>query len=115
MWTAAFWKAVGERAFRTFAQALIASLGAAGFTMTQGSSWVTALTTAALATLLSVLTSVAVAGVGPDGPSLGPESVDPPVDLAEYVEDLDSMDPELIESEADLVEDGPCCVESEGA
>ena len=74
MWTAAFWKAAGERAIRTFAQALLAVLGADVVSVVNV-DWPYALGVAVLAALLSVLTSVAASGVGGVGPSLGTESL----------------------------------------
>ena len=58
-----FWKGAGERAAKTFAQAAIATLGlTAGATYTGADflalPWETALITAAVATVLSFLTSL---------------------------------------------------------
>lgn len=70
MWTSKFWKLTAERAVKTFAQALAAAL-ATGATGVLEVDFAAALSVAALATLLSVLTSVASAGVGEEGtPSL---------------------------------------------
>jgi glucose-6-phosphate-specific signal transduction histidine kinase len=72
MLTAEFWKNTAERAVKTFAQALLAVLVVELATTTvAGVDWKTILLTAAGATLLSVLTSVAGVAVGPSGsPSL---------------------------------------------
>lgn len=76
MWTAAFWKAAGERAIKTFAQALFAVMSADGFGLLDA-DWPARLGAAAMAAALSVLASVASSGVGGPGPSLGPEEVKP--------------------------------------
>jgi Putative lactococcus lactis phage r1t holin len=70
LFSAYFWRSTAERAVKSFAQALLAVLGA-----TQAGildiSWVPALSTAAMAGVLSVLTSIGSAKVGPpDDPSL---------------------------------------------
>lgn len=71
MWTALFWRGLAERAVKTFAQALVATLSVAGLTLGTV-QWGTALGTAGLAALLSVLTSFAtpttVAGQRPSAP-----------------------------------------------
>lgn len=73
-----FWVDAAERAVRTFAQALLAVLGA-GFVVTDAAQWTEALLAAAFAALLSVLTSVAGGTVGdPNTGSLLP--ADPPKD-----------------------------------
>lgn len=74
----AFWVDAGERAVRTFAQALIAAI-AAGLVITDAAAWGFALLTAVVAALVSLLTSVAGSAVGdPDSPSILPavEKVD---------------------------------------
>mgnify|MGYP000173821378 CR=1 FL=1 len=76
MTSTAFWRAAAERAVRTFAQALIAVLGV-GATSVLDVDWPGALSAAALAALLSLLTSVASSGVGDPGPSLGAETTEP--------------------------------------
>ena len=79
MRTKAFWIDAGERAVRTFAQALVAVL-VAGFVFTDAAAWGEALLSAAIAALVSLLTSVAASGVGDqDSPSLLPtvEQPDP--------------------------------------
>lgn len=60
MFASLFWRGAAERAVKTFAQALIAVLGADGFGLLNA-PWLTALSTAGMAALLSVLTSVATA------------------------------------------------------
>ena len=74
MFTAPFWRATLERAVRTLAQTLVALL-TSGATGLLDVDWPQSLSVAGLAALLSVLTSVAAAGVGPGGPSLGPEAL----------------------------------------
>ena len=69
MRTKQFWIDAGERAVRTFAQALVAVL-VAGFVFTDAAAWGEALLSAAVAALVSLLTSVAASGVGdPESPS----------------------------------------------
>lgn len=65
MFTGTFWKSTAERAVKTFAQALAAVL-AAGPTGLLEVDVVAALSVAGLATVLSVLTSVASSRVGDD-------------------------------------------------
>ena len=77
----AFWIDAGERAVRTFAQALVAVM-VAGFVFTDAAAWGEALLASAVAALISLLTSVAASGVGdPVSPSLLP--VAPEVDPAD--------------------------------
>jgi hypothetical protein len=77
MFTLAFWKAAGERALSTFAQAALALLVVA-----QGLldiDWGQLLSVAGLAGLLSVLKSIIAAYVGEKGtPSFGPETLKSP-------------------------------------
>ena len=69
MRTTAFWIDAAERAVRTFAQALVAVL-VAWFVFTDAAAWGEALLSAAVAALVSLLTSVAASGVGdPESPS----------------------------------------------
>lgn len=65
MWTKSFWKQTSERAIKTFAQALAAfiSIDVIGILDV---NWTLGFSTAALAALLSVLTSVGSAGIGPE-------------------------------------------------
>ena len=73
-----FWIAVTERAVKTFAQALVA-LFVAGVTVLS-IDWQQALAVAGTAAVVSVLTSVASANLGPfDGPSLVDEAIVEPV------------------------------------
>ena len=85
MRTTAFWIDAGERAVRTFAQALVAAL-VAGFVFTDAAAWGEALLSAVVAALVSLLTSVAASGVGdPASPSLLPAAGQPePVDPDDY-------------------------------
>lgn len=77
----AFWIATGERAAKTFCQALVA-LFVAGVTILN-LDWVQAVGVAGTAALVSVLTSIASAKVGSwEGPSLVSEGlVVPAVEL----------------------------------
>ena len=73
-----FWIAAGERAVKTFAQALVAVF-AAGVTILDV-DWQQTLAIAATAAVVSLLTSVASVRVGPfEGPSLVDEAVVEPV------------------------------------
>lgn len=85
MRTKAFWIDAGERAVRTFAQALVAML-VVGFVFTDAAAWGEALVASAVAALISLLTSVAASGVGDqDSPSLLPAAQQPePVDPDDY-------------------------------
>jgi|SoiMethySBSTD1v2_1073268.scaffolds.fasta_scaffold2491907_1 r1t holin len=74
MFTRQFWTLTAERAVKTFAQALAAVLAASGVGLLSA-DWKVALSTAGMATVVSVLTSVASSGVGPaNSPSLVPTS-----------------------------------------
>lgn len=69
MWTKRFWAQALERCIKTFAQTLLATLGAAA--ALESVDWTLALTGAGLAALLSVLTSVGSLVASPAGsPSL---------------------------------------------
>lgn len=52
-----WWKAAGVRAFKTFCQTMIASVGCA--VVLEDVNWVTALSASVLAAILSILTSIA--------------------------------------------------------
>ena len=69
LWTAAFWKAAGERAVKTFAQTLAALLVADGTDLLT-TDWAARASVAGMAALVSVLTSVASDAATGDGPSL---------------------------------------------
>ncbi|MGW1840836.1 holin [Streptomyces sp. NPDC002067] len=64
----AFWTATFERVIRTFAQALLAVLGADEFGILTA-PWADALSTAGMAAVLALLTAVASSGTG-GGPGL---------------------------------------------
>ena len=66
MFTKSFWKAAAERAIKTVAQALIAVIAASQFNWLSA-DWQSVLGTAATAGVLSLLTSIASAGVGDKG------------------------------------------------
>ncbi len=74
MLTKAFWLAAGERAGRTFAQALIAVIGVSAVSIVS-IPWPEALGVAATAAVLSLLMSIAASGTSTPGPSFGTESV----------------------------------------
>ena len=76
MFTRAFAKATLERAVKTFAQSLAALLVADG-TDILTTDWRARLSVAAMAAVVSVLTSVGSAGVGDRGPSLAGEVLEP--------------------------------------
>lgn len=61
IWTKDFWLGASERALKTFAQALAAVIGA-GAVGIMDVDWPQALSVAALATALSLLTSIGNAG-----------------------------------------------------
>ncbi|GAU66651.1 hypothetical protein SSP35_03_02990 [Streptomyces sp. NBRC 110611] len=67
--TSRFWVAAVERAVRTFAQTLIAALGL-DTTDILHVPWEHGLALAGTAALLSLLTSIAAAGTGSDGPGI---------------------------------------------
>ena len=73
-----FWQSTAERAVKSFAQSLLALLSAGQIGLLQV-AWLTTLSTAGMATLLSVLSSVASSRVGAAGtPSAVPHPADAP-------------------------------------
>jgi hypothetical protein len=60
-----FWRFTSERAIKSFAQSLLAVLSVGGLGLFEV-NWATALSTAGMATLLSVLTSIGSSQLGPD-------------------------------------------------
>ena len=69
MFTKAFWKATGERAIRTGAQVLAASLGLETVGVVNG-NWGDGLSLAGGAMLLAVLTAIATSRAGNPGPGI---------------------------------------------
>lgn len=69
MWTLTFWKAVVERAIKTFAQAAAAMLIGDGIGLLD-INWLSVGSVAGLATVVSILTSVATAGLSDGNPSV---------------------------------------------
>lgn len=74
MFTKKFWKAATERAAKTLAQSAIATITAAGTGLID-TDWVGIASTAGMATVLSLLSSIASSGTNGDGPSLGAEQL----------------------------------------
>jgi hypothetical protein len=74
MFTTRFWQSTIERAVKSFAQALAALIGAGGIGIVNA-PWISLLSTAGMAALLSVLTSIASEHVGPPN---DPSVVSPP-------------------------------------
>ena len=78
MFTAQFWKLAAERAVKVFAESLAAVLVASGAGLLSA-DWRTALSTAGMATFVSVLTSLASLHVGPkNSPSMVRPEPQPP-------------------------------------
>jgi hypothetical protein len=67
MFTKTFWTAAAERALRTVAQALIAVIAATSFDWFTAANWQAIAGTALTAGVLSLLTSIASAGIGDKG------------------------------------------------
>ena len=66
MFNKTFWKLALERAIKSFAQTFVAILSVQS-TMFENAPWWTAASTAAVAFVLSVMTSIGSITVGPDG------------------------------------------------
>lgn len=77
MFTRAFWKAAAERAAKSAAQSALLVLGAEQVDVL-AVSWAELAGLTAGGALLSLLTSLASAGVGNAGPSLSAEVLTPP-------------------------------------
>ncbi|MYT30458.1 MULTISPECIES: holin [unclassified Streptomyces] len=75
LFTTSFWANAAERAVKTFAQTLLAALGLDTADLLS-LPWTHALALAGVATVLSVITSIATAGTGKPGPGIT-ESVTP--------------------------------------
>lgn len=73
MWSCAWWKDAGERAIRTFANAVLAVLGV-GTTMGNLSiidfNWPRVLGIGVLSAVVSILTSMATHAIGKNGPGI---------------------------------------------
>ena len=83
MFTYRFWQLAGERAVKTFAQTLVAVLSITSFGLLNA-PWTTALSTAGMAAMLSVLTSMASVPVGePNSPNLLPAAPTSPPPAAQ--------------------------------
>jgi hypothetical protein len=77
MFSHRFWQATFERAVKSFAQSLLALLSAQSLGLLD-IAWVTTLSTAGMATLLSVLTSIGSSQFGdPEDPSVVSGSTPP--------------------------------------
>ena len=63
MWTVSFWKQAAERALKTFAQAVLALITAAGMGL-MDVDWGQAFSVGGLAVVASVLTSLVSSGIG---------------------------------------------------
>lgn len=86
MWEIEFWKATAERAVKTFAQAFLAAMAVSGIDLNLGDhgvdvglssvNWGAVLSFAALAAILSVMTSIVSNMKTKTGPAIaGPERV----------------------------------------
>lgn len=65
MFTVMFWRSTAERAVKTAAQSAVAAIGTTA--VVQSLDWAVVGGTSAVATLLSVLSSIASASVGDEG------------------------------------------------
>lgn len=72
-----FWKDAGERAIKTFAQALLALIVVAPNTPVIGFDWPTLLFTSATAGVISILTSIVGGEATKNKPTVSPASVAP--------------------------------------
>lgn len=77
MYTVKFWAAAAERALKTFAQTIVALIGANLVSVTD-LDWAQFIGIGGTAAIVSVLTSVASAPLGNNGPSLADEELLPP-------------------------------------
>lgn len=75
MFTKLFLKDAAERAIKTFVQALLAVVAAAGTTSIVSFDWPTLLLTAATAAVISILTSIASVAVTNDVETVSPASI----------------------------------------
>ena len=93
MWTADFWRAVAERALKTFAQAAAAMLIAAGTGLLEA-DWVTVASVAGMAAVVSVLTSIGSGAVTDGSPSLTNAETLPVLDgeVSEYLPESEAED-----------------------
>lgn len=83
MYDIRFWQAAGERAVKTFAQALLALIGTSAVGI-MDLDWLQMFSVALTATVVSILTSIVSANFGPNpGPSLADESTEPGWDVLE--------------------------------
>lgn len=74
MWKLAFWKGAGERAIKTFFQTFVAVVGVTGIGVSVGVGqvdWLTAASVAAVATVLSIATSIGNADFTAGAPQPG--------------------------------------------
>ena len=76
--TARFWVSAVERAIKTWAQ-VVASMLVGNGTSIITVDWLQILAVSGTAAVVSLLTSIASAGIGPHGPSLADESIVEPL------------------------------------
>ena len=76
--TSRFWVAAVERSIKTWAQSMVALIGANAVAVTD-LDWLQLFAVSGTAAVVSLLTSVASAGIGPHGPSLADESIIEPL------------------------------------
>lgn len=88
MWTSRYWLSLAERAIKSFCQGLLLVWPAGSVVGLWDFNWGTALQSAGLYAVASILTSIVSAGIGPDGsPSLVGE---PPKEPAALLEEDDA-------------------------